>query len=72
MNPIIEHGIELGRVTVAQRSKQISSRLRASLPPRLTVNADNNEVAISGPGLSAEIIANPDLRDVAFLMRGVR
>jgi hypothetical protein len=55
--------------TVAER---IGEKLSLDLPHRLRVESAADHVAISGPGLRAEWLRNPDLRAVGYLLRGMK
>ncbi len=57
---------------IQKARENIGTALAEELSDDLTIEETSDGVAISGPDLGVEILGNSSLRDVAFLMRGVR
>ncbi|QTD57558.1 hypothetical protein [Parasphingorhabdus cellanae] len=56
-----------------QKTKaEMQAALDQELPEDVSVAETRDGIVVAGRGLGAEIIENNSLRDVAFLMRGVR
>jgi predicted TIM-barrel enzyme len=57
----------------AKKTKaEVKAALLKELRDTISVEEASDAVVISGPRLGEEIVNNSSLRDVAFLMRGVR
>lgn len=72
MNKLIKRGNALAQQQLEQTRSQVKSALDETLPESVTVEKNGDGVIIKGSNLSHELLVGPDLRDVAFLMRGVR
>ncbi|WP_108811149.1 hypothetical protein [Sphingorhabdus sp. Alg231-15] len=69
----LKHKAEKAASAATQKIKtDIKMALVEELSNNLSIEETNDGVAISGSGLGSEIVCNHGLRDVAFLMRGVR
>ncbi|MEP3451248.1 MAG: hypothetical protein ABJN65_16445 [Parasphingorhabdus sp.] len=51
---------------------EVKTALDEALPDHIVTEERRDGIAINGPNLSEKIADNSSLRDVAFLMRGVR
>ncbi|GAB5488879.1 MAG: hypothetical protein Pars2KO_24490 [Parasphingorhabdus sp.] len=72
MDKLIQEGKELAERKKIMVRSEVKSILARSLPDHIAVEEDGDDLLIKGPHLSEQLIDNVDLRDVAFLMRGVR
>lgn len=72
MDKLKQKAESLAEAKVQQAKTDVKAALVDELPGQLLVEDTSDGVAVSGPGLRAEMIDNSSLRDVAFLMRGVR
>jgi len=72
MDKLIRKGMELAERKKTMVRAELKSTLARSLPDHIAVEEEGDDLLIKGPHLSEQLIDNADLRDVAFLMRGVR
>lgn len=72
MDKLIRKGKQLAEKGKTKVRSDVKSALVGSLPDHIGVAEEGDDIVINGPGLSGQLIENADLRDVAFLMRGVR
>ena len=72
MDKLIQKGKELSERKKTMVRSEVKSILTRSLPDHIAVEEEGDDLLIKGPHLSEQLIDNADLRDVAFLMRGVR
>ncbi len=69
----LKHKAEKAASAAAQKTKaDIKLALVEELSNELSIEETSDGLVISGSGLGSEIVGNHGLRDVAFLMRGVR
>ncbi len=62
----------LAEATVEKTRADVKAALDEELPDRFSIEETDEGVIVSGGGIGAEMVENNSLRDVAFLMRGVR
>ena len=72
MDKLIQKGKELSERKKTMVRSEVKSILTRSLPDHIAVEEEGDDLLIKGPHLSEQLIDNADLRDIAFLMRGVR
>ena len=72
MDKLIAKGEQLADVKTAHARSEVKSLLRDELPDHFSVEETGDGVAVKAKNLSDEIIDNSSIRDVAFLLRGVR
>lgn len=72
MDQLIRKGEALAKRHVAVVRTQVKAALREELPEHVAVEETGGGVELRGPDLASELLHNSSLRDVAFLMRGVR
>ena len=72
MRNLQRRGKELADKHARKSRAQIAERLSETLPEHALVEVDGDEIEIKARGLSDEIITNGSLRDVGFLLRGLR
>lgn len=69
----LKHKAEtLAEAKVQKTKADVKAALAEELPDAVSVEETNDGVAVFGHQLGRNIIDNSSLRDVAFLMRGVR
>ncbi|MGI9362847.1 MAG: hypothetical protein ACR2O7_15000 [Parasphingorhabdus sp.] len=62
----------LAEAAAEKARAEVKAALADDLPPHLAITETGEGVAVSGRDLHREMIEQSSLRDVAFLMRGVR
>ena len=62
----------LAEAAAEKARAEVKAALAAELSPGLEITETGEGVAVSGRDLHREMIEQASLRDVAFLMRGVR
>ncbi|WP_417621154.1 hypothetical protein [Parasphingorhabdus sp.] len=72
MEKLQKRGDALARQHLADARSEIKSALTAELPENARVTETPGGVQVEAPQLGKQLIENGSLRDVAFLMRGVR
>lgn len=72
MEKLKERAEALIDVAVQQKKADVKAALIEELPDKLSVEGTGEGVIVSGANLGTEMIGHSSLRDVAFLMRGVR
>ncbi|SIN59628.1 hypothetical protein SAMN02745824_0157 [Parasphingorhabdus marina DSM 22363] len=66
------YGMAVGRTRVNDLAEKLTTGLTDDLPDHVQARQDGDDVIISGPDLSSELEDNSSLRDIGFLLQGVR
>lgn len=61
-----------GEAAAEKKSAALAEMLESSLPERFSVDLQGDDIVVTLPRGGAELVAHPELRDVAFLMRGMK
>jgi len=69
---LIEKGKMLGDAKARRTQQEVKAALIADLPEHLAVEDEGDAIIVRGRDLGRDILDNSSLRDIAFLMRGVR
>lgn len=72
MDRLIQKGERLAKRREAKVRLDVKTALQDELPDHVTIEEQSESVVVEGYGLAEQIVENSSLRDVAFLMRGVR
>ncbi len=72
MEKLLKKGAKLAENRRDKSRHEIKSALEQVLPEYISVEEIPDGLAVQSPDLGEELIVNSSLRDVAFLMRGVR
>ncbi|VAW05751.1 hypothetical protein MNBD_ALPHA04-1691 [hydrothermal vent metagenome] len=72
MEKLLKKGTELAENRRDKSRQEIKSALEQILPDQISAEEIPGGIAVQSPDLGDELIVNSSLRDVAFLMRGVR
>lgn len=72
MDRLIQKGKRLAKRKEMEIRLDVKTALRDALPDDFAIEEQSEAIVVEGSGLSEQIIENSSLRDVAFLMRGVR
>ncbi len=72
MNKLKQKAENVADAAVQKAREDVRTALAEELSGDLTIEETDDGVVISGPDLGAKIVTGSSLRDVAFLMRGVR
>lgn len=72
MNKLIQKGRQLAKQKEAETRLDVKTALRDALSDDFAIEEQSEAIVVKGSGLSEQIVDNSSLRDVAFLMRGVR
>ncbi len=72
MDRLLQKGKRLAEQKKAKARWEVKAALDESLPDHVVIEEQGDGLLVKGPNLSEQISDNSSLRDVAFLMRGVR
>ncbi|MEH6660763.1 MAG: hypothetical protein V7679_03855 [Parasphingorhabdus sp.] len=72
MEKLSKRGEAIAEQRLVHAKAEIKSALANELPGDARVSISSTGVLVEGPRLKERLIGNSSLRDVAFLMRGVR
>ena len=72
MEKMIRRGEKLAEKKAARARAELKSALQEELPDHISIEETGDGVELRAKNLSHDLIENSSLRDVAFLMRGVR